>query len=221
MTLSVVIPALNAATTLAATLTSLDGADEVIVADGGSFDRTRDIAGEFGARVVTSRTGRGYQLAAGAEQAIGDWLLFLHADTTLEQDWKRTVDGYTADPTNRDRAASFRFALDDASPGARRLERMVAWRSETLALPYGDQGLLIKRDFYRSLGGFRAFPLMEDVDLVRRIGRRRLVMLPIAARTSAKRWKSEGWARRSLRNFTCLSLYFLGVPPRFLHRIYG
>ena len=97
---------------------------------------------------------------------------------------------------------------------------MVAWRAETLALPYGDQGLLIKRDFYRSLGGFRELPLMEDVDLVRRIGRRRLVTLPIAARTSAARWRAEGWATRSLRNITCLSLYFLGVPPRLLLRLY-
>ena len=94
--------------------------------------------------------------------------------------------------------------------------------AETLVLgEYGDQGLLIGRDFYLSLGGFRALPLMEDVDLVRRIGRRRLVILPISARTSAARWRSQGWTARSLRNVTCLSLYFLGVPPRLLYRLYG
>ena len=146
--------------------------------------------------------------------------MFLHADTTLEEGWKHAIDAYIADPANQNRAAAFRFALDDGSAEARRLERMVAWRAETLALPYGDQGLLIKRDFYGSLGGFRALPLMEDVDLIRRIGRRRLVVLPIEARTSAARWRAEGWVARSLRNITCLSLYFLGVPPRLLLRLY-
>lgn len=220
MTLSAVIPTLNAAATLSATLASLEGADELIVSDGGSNDGTRGIAIGFRTKIITTSSGRGSQLAAGADQASGDWLLFLHADTTLERGWKPVVDRYVGDPANQSRAATFRFALDDGSAEARWLERMVAWRSETLALPYGDQGLLINRDFYRSLGGFRALPLMEDVDLVRRIGRRRLVMLPVAARTSAARWRAEGWAARSLRNMTCLSLYFLGVPPRLLLRFY-
>ncbi len=220
MTLSVIIPTLNAAATLGATLASLDGVPEVIVADGGSSDRTREVARQSGARIVNSEKGRGRQLAAGAEAASGDWLLFLHADTTLEDGWKRAVDGHIADPANERRAATFRFALDDGSAEARRLERMVAWRAGTLGLPYGDQGLLIQRNFYGSLGGFRPLPLMEDVDLVRRIGRRRLVTLPVAARTSAKRWRDEGWVNRSLRNVTCLSLYFLGVSPRLLQRIY-
>ena len=221
MTLSVVIPTLNAAATLSATLASLHGADEAVISDGGSSDSTCDIARSFGAKVVRSVSGRGRQLAAGAEQANGDWLLFLHADTTLEPNWQAVVDGYMADPENQSRAAAFRFALDDPSASAKRLERMVAWRTKALALPYGDQGLLIKRDFYRSLGGFRALPLMEDVDLVRRIGRRRLATLPISARTSAARWRAQGWATRSFRNVLCLSLYFLGVPPRLLHRLYG
>ena len=220
MTLSIVIPTLNAAATLSATLASIEGADELLIADGGSIDATRDIAGGFGAKIVMSSSGRGHQLAAGAEQANGDWLLFLHADTTLEQGWKSVVEEYIADPASRSRAAAFRFALDDSSAEARRLERIVAWRSAILALPYGDQGLLIKRDFYRSLGGFRALPLMEDVDFVRRIGRRRLVILPISARTSAARWRAEGWVKRSVRNMTCLSLYFLGVSPRMLLRLY-
>lgn len=219
--LSVVIPTLNAEATLSVTLASLDGADEIVIADGGSTDRTCDIAHGLGAKVLRSSSGRGRQLASGAAEAKGDWLLFLHADTTLESGWQVAVDSYVADPANRRRAAAFRFALDDASPRARRLERMVAWRANALALPYGDQGLLINRDFYLSLGGFRALPLMEDVDLVRRIGRHRLLILPIAARTSAARWRSQGWMARSLRNVTCLSLYFLGVPPRLLLRLYG
>jgi hypothetical protein len=88
-------------------------------------------------------------------------------------------------------------------------------------LPYGDQALLIHREFYRLLGGFRPWPLMEDVDLVRRIGRHRLTVFQSAARTSAERWRREGWKRRSLRNITCLTLYFVGVPPQFIARLYG
>ena len=126
----------------------------------------------------------------------------------------------TAD-RNAARAAVFRFALDEYSPQARRLENLVAWRVRALALPYGDQGLLLHTDFYHALGGFQPLPLMEDVDLVRRIGRHRLVVLHSAARTSAQRWRREGWMRRSLRNLGCLSLYYLGVPPSFIKRLYG
>ncbi len=90
-----------------------------------------------------------------------------------------------------------------------------------LALPYGDQGLLIHRDFYNAIGGFRPMPLMEDVDIVRRIGRARLVVLPVAARTSAARWRKDGWLMRGSRNLACLALYFVGVSPRFIKRLYG
>ena len=84
---------------------------------------------------------------------------------------------------------------------ARRLERLVAWRCRVLALPYGDQGLLISRALYEAVGGFRPLPLMEDVDLVRRLGRSRLPPLPVPAVTSAERWRREGWRRRSARNW--------------------
>lgn len=125
------------------------------------------------------------------------------------------------DPANLERVAVFRFSLDEASPPARRLERLVAWRSRFFGLPYGDQGLLISRRFYERLGGFRAMPLMEDVDLVRRIGRRHLVLLDARAITSAARYRRDGWLLRSLRNLLCLTLYFLGLPPRLLLRFYA
>lgn len=222
MKLSIVIPALNASRTITRTLSALaSGGDEVLIVDGGSTDGGAELAQALGARVVAAPRGRGGQLRAGAEATQGEWLLFLHADTVLESGWRDAVSGFCAAPENRAKAAAFRFALDDPSPQARRLEKLVAWRVRRLGLPYGDQGLLIHRDFYRAVGGFRALPLMEDVDLVRRIGRGRLVSLPISARTSAERWRRDGWLRRSARNLLCLSLFFAGVPPHVIKRLYG
>jgi hypothetical protein len=120
-----------------------------------------------------------------------------------------------------DSAGYFRFALDSQDARARRLENLVAWRCRLLALPYGDQALLISRALLRTVGGVRSLPLMEDVDLVRRLGRRRLRELPAAATTSAAKWQRDGWQRRSLRNLLCLTLYFAGVPPRLIARLYS
>jgi rSAM/selenodomain-associated transferase 2 len=219
--ISAVIPTLNEASRLPATLAALRGAvDEIVVADGGSGDGTAAAAARAGARVVAAPRGRGSQLGAGADVASGDWLLFLHADTVLEPGWLAEAAAYMAAPASEAGAAYFAFALDDPSPAARRVERAVAWRCRVLGLPYGDQGLLISRALYRRLGGFRAMPLMEDVDLARRIGRRNLVSLAARAVTSAERWRRDGWIARAARNLLCLSLYFLGVPPRFLLRFY-
>ncbi len=220
MKLSIVIPALDASATLAATLLSLGDACDVLVVDGGSRDDTIPIAARRGVRVLHAQKGRGSQLAAGAANARGEWLLFLHADTCLEPSWKTTVSSFIENASNAERAAVFRFELDHQSAEARRLEAMVDWRVRRLGLPYGDQGLLIHRDFYHSIGGFRPIPIMEDVDLVLRIGRRRLVVLPIAARTSSKRWLERGWLLRSAQNIFCLALYFAGVPARLISRVY-
>ena len=124
-------------------------------------------------------------MIAGAEAASGQWLLFLHADTVLQAGWRSEAAQFMAEPGHETRAAVFRFALDDGSRWARWLEKAVAWRGRALCLPYGDQGLLIHRGFYHSLGGFRPLPLMEDVDLIRRIGCGRLRVLRSAALTSA------------------------------------
>jgi rSAM/selenodomain-associated transferase 2 len=218
---SVIIPALNAAQQLPKTLASCAGAREIIIVDGGSCDETVAKAAQSGARVLISPRGRGIQLQRGALQARGQWLLFLHADTVLRDPWREAVRAFIAEPANRERAATFQFALDDPGPRARRLERAVAWRVRALGLPYGDQGLLVHRAFYHALGGFPAWPLMEDVELVRRIGRRRLCVLGACAHTSAERWQREGWHRRSGRNLGCLALYFIGVPPKVLAKLYG
>lgn len=219
--LSLVIPALNAAGTLPRTIATVSGtpATEIVVVDGGSVDRTAELAAELGARVLRAARGRGSQIAAGVTAARREWLLLLHADTRLGRGWQDAAIAHmTASP---ECAGYFCFALDSTGREARRLERLVAWRCRAFGLPYGDQGLLIHRDLLRKVGGVRPLPLMEDIDLVRRIGRKRLVALDAPAVTSAERWEREGWRRRSARNLLCLSLYFAGVPPRLIARIYG
>ncbi len=217
--LAIIIPTLNAARTLPAVLEACaETWAPVVVADAGSTDGTPELARALGARVVQAPRGRGPQLAAGAAAVRPEWLLFLHADTRLQRGWLAAARAHMADYPGM--AAYFRFALDDASDEARRLERLVAWRCRRLALPYGDQGLLVSRALYEQVGGFRPLPLMEDVDLVRRLGRARLRGLEVAAVTSAEKWRREGWRKRSARNLACLSLWYLGVPPRVIARVY-
>ncbi len=219
MKLSVVIPTLDAAPHLADCLERMKEADEIIVVDGGSSDTTVPIAERFGARIVMAPKGRGIQLAAGAEAARGDWLLFLHADTLPGRGWPAAVQAHVDACPGK--AACFRFRLAERAWQARAIERGVAARVALLGLPYGDQGLLVSRSLYGEAGGYRALPLMEDVDLVRRIGRRRLALLGEDAFTSGERWRRDGWLRRSVRNLACLTLYRLGVPVERVARLYG
>jgi rSAM/selenodomain-associated transferase 2 len=228
--ISVVVPTLNAEASLARSLAALvpaavDGlVREAIVVDGGSRDRTQAIADSAGAELVRATGGRGGQLAAGAAKARFPWLLFLHADTVLSPDWEGEASRFMERVDTGSRpiaAAAFRFRLDDRGARPRTLERLVAFRCAALRLPYGDQGLLIPRRLYDEIGGYRPLPLMEDVDLVRRLGRRRIVMLDALAVTSAERFRRDGYVRRSARNLACLALYTLRVPPHVISRIYG
>jgi rSAM/selenodomain-associated transferase 2 len=215
----VIIPTLNAEADLAACLERMGEADEILVVDGGSSDRTVAVADRAGARLIFAPRGRGIQLRAGADAARGDWLLFLHADTLPSRGWHEAVDRHIT--TRPDRAACFRFRLSARAWQARAIEKAVAARVRLLGLPYGDQGLLISRRLYEHSGGYRDLPLMEDVDLVRRIGRRRLIMLEADAFTSPARWRRDGWLRRSARNLACLGLYRLGVSPERIAKLYG
>ena len=214
---------MNAAETLPTTLASLRSAPvkEIAVVDGGSVDDTVAVAGAAGASAIVAARGRGKQLAAGAAATAGEWLLFLHADCRLEPGWPVAVGTFILAAGAEGRAGYFDLALDHASPAARRLERMVAWRCRVLALPYGDQGLLISRTLYEATGGFAPLSLMEDVDLARRLGRRRLSRIGGRCVASARRYRRDGYCRRPLRNLLCLSLYFAGLPPGLIARLYG
>ncbi len=215
--LSVVIPTLNAAATLPWCLASLRTKAhlirEIIVVDGGSTDTTLQCTGA--AMVINTQAGRGGQLRAGIAAASGDFLLLLHADTCLSADWPNAV--AAAHP---EMAWYFRLRLDSPRWLARMIEKMVALRCHVLRLPYGDQGLLISRALLDQIGGMPDLPLMEDVVLARRL-RGRLRPLPATATTSALKYERDGWLRRPLRNLLCLTLYFAGVPPGKIRKIYG
>lgn len=215
--LSVVIPTLNAEAHLGACLEAVRGADEIVVVDGGSTDDSSAIAEAAGARLVRSERGRGIQLRAGGEAALGEWLLFLHSDTHLGPGWREAVAAHAV--SGQKGAACFRFRLDDGAWQARVVERGVALRVRLMGLPYGDQGLLVSRSLYERVGGFRPLVLMEDVDLVRRLGRIRT--LDADAVTSAERWRRDGWFLRSARNLFCLALYRRGVSPETIARLYS
>lgn len=221
--LSIIIPTLNDGHRLSATLERLSAYEdtkEIIVCDAGSNDQTFALTAKAGGKFYMAPQGRGQQLAMGADVSVGDWMLFLHADTKLGPGWVTAASRFMSNPENRFRAAYFIFALDDPTPQARRLERMVEWRCKNLSLPYGDQGFLISRDFYERIGGYSPIPLMEDVDLVRRVQKHRLDCLPALALTSADRFQRDGYFKRSIINLFCLSLYFLGISPDTINKIY-
>jgi rSAM/selenodomain-associated transferase 2 len=227
---SVVIPALNAEARLPQTLTALVPAAlegfvrEVVVVDGGSEDKTCEIADHAGAEVITAPPNRGAQLRAGANAARHPWLLFLNADTVLDAGWEREAAHFMERfdrGTSRHAAAAFRFALDDDGFAPRLLEGAVRLRGALLRSPYGEQGLLIARRQYDKVGGHRPLPLLEDADLVRRLGMRRVKLLSARAVSSAARYRRDGYFRHALDNQRRRLLYALRLAPRHAAALRG
>lgn len=220
---SIVIPALNAAGELPACLEHLMeglGAGlirELVITDGGSTDETRAMAQAAGAEWVSGAPSRGGQLRRGCAAAKGDWLLVLHADTHLEPGWAAAVAQHLQEGQGRPAYFRLRFRARGMRPAW-----VAGWanlRSRLFALPFGDQGLLIRRAEYEAAGGYPDQPLMEDVALVRRL--KGLAALPSAALTSAARYQRTGWLRRGTRNLWTLTRYFFGVKPELLAKSYS
>ncbi len=223
--ISVVIPTLDAEKVLPATLTALVPAAmegvvrEVIIVDGGSTDRTREIADHAGAEVITTPANRGGQLRAGAHAARHPWLLFLSSDAVLDAGWEREADNFVERVergATRHVAATFRFALDDEGFAPRALERLVQLQNALLHLPYRGQGLLVSRRTYDEVGGHRPQAQMEDIDLVRRLGPRRVKLLTARTLSSATRYREEGYIRGPLAGFAQRLRRTLHLAPREL-----
>src|SRR5688500_15647922 len=185
-TVSLVIPVLFDADAASALLGALPSGPsvEIIVVDGAADPRLEAVVAAHGSATLRrTDAGRARQMNAGATIATGEWLLFLHADSTLPPGWLAAIADLPGDVAG----GWFRFALDDPAWQARVIERLTAWRVTLLRLPYGDQGMFVRRGVFEQLGGFKDFPLMEDVEFVRRLVRAgRMVELPLPLLTSAR-----------------------------------
>ena len=220
--LSVIIPTLNEEACIGQTLAGLVGQPgvEVIVADGGSEDRTVAVAKAAGATVIAAPLGRGSQQNAGARTAQGSILLFLHADTRLPKGFAAQVSTALAQPGIV--AGAFRFAIGASGWRFRLLEHCANWRAAWLGLPYGDQALFLPAARFQTLGGFREIALLEDVDLVRRLHKMgRIALLGTPALTSARRWQRLGLVRATVMNQMILLGFFCRLSPERLARWYG
>jgi len=217
--ISVIIPTLAEEDTIAQSIASAVGADEILVVDGGSRDRTREIASAAGATVLTCAPGRGRQLAAGVRAAHGDVLLFLHADTRLPV-------GFAADvrrilTVGRCTWGRFDLRFERPTPLLAVIARLICWRSRLTRGATGDQAIFVRRDTYDRVGGIAEDVLFEDVDLCRRLKRAGRMGVPAGVvSTSPRRWRRGGTLRTSLLMWALKSLYLAGVPAERLARFY-
>ena len=217
--IAVIIPSLDAAHALPATTEALLGGltdglvAELVLSDGGSKDGIADVARELGATLVTGPKGRGGQIARGVAAARAPWVLILHADTHLSDGWAQAARSHIEN--HPDKAGWFRLGFRANGLAPRLVAGGANLRSRLLGLPYGDQGLLVARATLEEVGGVPEIPLMEDVALAHRLSGR-LRPLDAIARTSAERYETEGWLRRSAVNLGTLVRYFLGASPERL-----
>lgn len=219
--ISVIIPTLNEAGSIAPTLGAIFALSprlEVIVVDGGSDDSTAAVAASHGARVVQSARGRGLQLSTGSVQAHGEVLWFVHADTLPHPGALADIEAALRDPNVA--GGNFRLRFDGHSLAARFLNRMQGVRA-ILGWHYGDNTIFVRRGVYSKIGGFRPYPLFEDADLVRRIRRAgRFATLPGPVTSSSRRFENGRLFATGLLWTVLQVLYWIGVPPRILARLY-
>ncbi|MEJ2097387.1 MAG: TIGR04283 family arsenosugar biosynthesis glycosyltransferase [Deltaproteobacteria bacterium] len=219
--ISIIVPALNEAATIARTISHLAGGGqlEVIVVDGGSTDETAELAASEKAKVIHSKPGKAVQMNSGAAAAAGDILVFLHADTLLPGGFHNQI--VAAMNKKGVAAGAFQLRIDSNAAGLRIIEHAANWRSRLLRMPYGDQALFMKKSLFEEIGGFPDLPIMEDFLLVRRLKRKgKTVILPAAVVTSPRRWLHLGILKAWLINQLIVIAYYLGASPKQLARFY-
>lgn len=219
ITVAAIIPTLDEESSLRRSLPAiLSAADEVVVSDGGSRDQTLRTAQELGARVITGAPGRGPQLNRGVASTTSDVLVFLHADTRLPPG---------AIPAIREAVGSgkigggFQVRFDTDNRVMAVGSKLVKLRTRLTRSPLGDQAQFVRRTTFDELGGFRNWAALEDLDLIRRMKRcGEVVVLPLEATTSARRYLEDGIGRTVALNWLIWALYFAGVPAERLARLY-
>jgi rSAM/selenodomain-associated transferase 2 len=219
--ISIIIPTLNEAESIAATMKSAQACSgvEIIVADGRSSDGTREIAKALGARLLTITGGRAKQVNAGAVAASSEVLLFLHGDTRLPGRFDRHVLYLLTMPGTV--AGAFALRIDGPEIGLRIIEKLANFRSRFFQMPYGDQAIFLKTNVFRSIGGFPEIPIMEDFVFMQRVRKEgKVVIAPVAVSTSSRRWKKLGILKTTLINQVVLLAYFLGSDLKRLARWY-
>ena len=220
--LAVIIPVLNEADRIGALLETLKAIEngEIIVVDGGSADKTVEIARKLGATIVNAPPGRACQMNAGVLATEAERLLFLHADSRLPRDaaaWVRRTLSF-----EEVSIGAFELRIDGPGTAFRWLEWTANLRSRMLGVPYGDQGLFMSRESYEALGGYRAMPILEDYDLVRRASKiGQVVTVPARISTSSRRWLREGVVWLTLKNVTTFFAYPMGVGADRIAGWYG
>lgn len=217
MSVSVVIPALDEAERIGATIDAAfaAGAAEVLVCDGGSSDATSSLAASHGARVITGERTRGRQLNQGASAAVGDTLIFLHADTLLPPGAADAVERALADHVFGG------FRIEFLEPGLAYVARMINARTRFTRAPWGDQAQFARRETFLRTGGYPDMPIMEDYELARRMKRLGpTTLLPLTVRTSGRRFLTNGVVRTTCTNWLIIASYHAGVSPERLARWY-
>jgi rSAM/selenodomain-associated transferase 2/rSAM/selenodomain-associated transferase 1 len=219
--ISIIVPVLNEEARIGSTLEAVGGLSdvEIIVVDGGSRDRTREIAASYGVTVVRSESGRWRQMNLGAAQASGEILLFLHGDTRLGSGFETEIRRILESPDVV--GGAFELRIEGPGPGFRMIEWGVKWRSRWGQMPYGDQGIFVRAATFWELGGFAEMGIMEDFEFVGRLKRRgRLAIAPTPAFTSARRWQKLGILRTTGINQLMILGYYLGISPSRLAHWY-
>jgi len=220
--ISIVIPAVNEEDTIGQALESTQGAKRVlerIVVDGGSRDGTVREALDHGARVIESVAGRSRQMNEGARRALGELLVFLHADTRLPAGYENHVHRILG--RSGTVAGAFRLAIDDCFPGLRWIEKLAHFRSVRMRMPYGDQAIFLAKETFFRVGGFPEMPIMEDFELMRRLGRQgRIEIAPAPVLTSARRYHELGFFKTTFVNQAIILAYLCGISPERLSNWY-